>query len=445
MLVAVSLSMERAVQGARTRSILQGAQAEVPEGGDVADNEAMQGDDAGGDEDMGGDGDEGAGEGEGDGEDEDDGRPRAHPLGEGQAHLGSRPPGSPAVKWPHVRMRDSSAEGSAVTSMAISPDGTHIATGMDDAVVRLWKYKNRNLWRKYNGHEDTPWALAFSPDGRLLASAGADYKIIIWDTENEQNPQLFELVGHESDVWSVAFSPDGQYLASGSTDSTVRVWDPRTGDSIRSFPANASSIMQIAWTPDSTRLVSCAEMEGKCWNVAQGEEISTFSGHTSAIWTMHVSPAGDRLITGSEDHTARIWNIDTGETLVIINEHTGTIWSVAFSPDGREVVSGGYDKKVVVSDSFTGEPKHVWTKDDNSEDAIIDSVAFSRAGDLVVSGDAGGAVRLYDNKSGAFVVEWRAHQDKIKTVSFAQDDKDILSSSDDGSVRVWNVADTLRV
>lgn len=377
-------------------------------------------------------------------DDDDDIRRRLDPLGSGEIILGRGGDAEP-VRWPHVSMADPSAEEGAVASMALSPDGVHIATGMDDSIIRIWNYKTGSLSKKLNGHDDTPWSLSYSPDGTRLVSGAGDNLAIIWDVADENRGKLHELVGHDSDVWSVAFSPNGKLIASGSTDSSVRVWDAETGQPLHSFHADGSDVMQVLWTPDSERIVSCAGMGGRCWDVAAGQEVTMFTGHGGAIWCMNISADGRRLVTGSEDRTARIWNITTGEELVTLAEHTGAIWSVAFSPDGQEVVSGGYDSRVVVSDSYTGETKYVWTTDGEDGGAIIDTVAFSRAGDLVVSGGAEGNVNLYDRRSSMFVAQYKAHTDKVKSVQFSRDDLDIISSSDDGSVRVWSVVDTLRL
>lgn len=411
-LVAGSLSLEAAIQNSRTRTIERHAQAHLA----AHDDDAMA---------------------------VDDEAPRGlNPLASGELVLG-RGPQDRAIKWPHLALIDASVEGSAVISMAITPDGSHIATGMDDSVIRIWNYKTGSLFSKLAGHEDTPWSLSYSPDGRRLVSGSADNVAIIWDVFNEVQPELLQLRGHDADVWSVMYSPDGRYIASGATDSSVRVWDADTGEQMHVFNTSSTSIMQVHWTPDSRRVVSCANMEGKCWDVQSGQETTTFTGHEGAIWCMNISAEGDRLITGSEDHTARIWDLGSGQELVTIHEHTGAIWSVAFSSNGQEVVTGGYDNRVIVSDSFTGETRHVWASED--QDVIIDTVAFSRGGDLVASGAADGNVKLYDSRSGAFIAQYQAHTDKVKSVQFSQDDEDVLSSSDDGSVRVWNLVDTLRI
>ncbi|KAJ3541649.1 hypothetical protein NM688_g6056 [Phlebia brevispora] len=160
---------------------------------------------------------------------------------------------------------------------------------------------------------------------------------------------------------------------------------------------------------------------------------------------MSVSKQGDRLVTGLDDHTARIWDILTGDVLVVLSGHDGNVYAVAFSDDGSEVVYGGHDGNVVVADSYTGDIKHIWQEDAGDEETIVNTVSFSHSGDLVAAGAADGNVRLYNNETGNFIAQYSAHTDKVKTVHFAHDDRDLISSSDDGSVRVFSLVDTLRL
>ena len=137
-----------------------------------------------------------------------------------------------------------------------------------------------------------------------------------------------------------------------------------------------------------------------------------------------------------------MWDADTGDELVIINEHTGPVWSTVFSPDGARVASGSYDTLVIVVDSFTGDKYDTLEREPSS---IVNVVAYSADGEFLAAGHADGNVRVYDARTGAFVAEFRGHDDKVKTVEFMPDDDHLVSSSDDGSVRIWGMRDALRL
>ncbi|KAF7789084.1 hypothetical protein EIP86_000017 [Pleurotus ostreatoroseus] len=417
------LSLEHAIRGSRMQTIRRNIQAATEDQMDVEDD-GHDGDEAGNDRPRGSD-----------------------PLGDGSIILGRTLPNGEPIKWPHVSLTDSAADGCAVASIALAPDGTHLATGMDDSVIRIWDYKTGAMKRKLSGHDDTPWSLSYSPDGTLLVSGSADNSAILWNmraADNEQ-PLLLRLEGHTSDVWSVAYSPDGRRIATASTDSKIFIWDSENGDRIRTFEVQGASVMHVLWTPDSTRIVSCGESGARCWSVENGQQLLDFRGHDGAVWCMSLSQQGDRLITGSEDHTARIWSMTTGDELVTLSEHNGAIWAVAFSDDGEDVAFGGYDNRLIVCNSFDGNVKWAWGGDGDDEEIIVNTIAFSRAGDLVAAGAADGGIRLYDNRKGRFIAQYSAHSDKVKSVQFAKDDLDLISSSDDGSVRVFNILDTLRL
>ncbi|KAJ3526613.1 hypothetical protein NM688_g8241 [Phlebia brevispora] len=350
------------------------------------------------------------------------------------------PPCALPLKWAHIALINSSAEGNPVSSIALSPDGVHVATGMEDGIIRIWDYKMGLLTRKLNGLEGTPCALAYSPDGTRLVSGSTDSDAIVWDVSSSmQNPELCRLEGHSAEVWSVAFSPNGMYIATATPDCSVRIWDPVDGSQLLVLQAG-ESVNQAVWKPDSMRVILYGDSGAVCWDVAGREDLVQFREPHTVTWCMSVSKQGDHLVTSLDDHTARIWDI-----AIVLSGHDGNVYAAAFSDNGSEVVYGGHDGNVVVADSYTGDIKHTWQEDASDEEHIVNSVLFSHSGDLVAAGAADGNVRLYDNQTGNFIAQYMAHTDKVKTVHFVHDDLDLISSSDDGSVRVFSLVDTLRL
>ena len=358
-------------------------------------------------------------------------------IGEGQCLLGKDLADGESFEWPHLMLSEN-LEGTAITSVSLAPGGDLLATGSDDGAVRVWSIGIGRLLRKWKTHEDVVWAVAFSPDGQHVASGSADALVILWDPHGEAG----RLEGHTTDVWSVTYSPDGRKLASGSGDQTVMIWDPETLELLHTLGGHMASVMNLAFTAGGKRLVSCADASGRIWDVETGAHLATLQGHTNTICSMAMSNAGDRVITGSEDHSARIWDCETGQELVTIDEHTGPIWAVAFSPDDTEVVTGSYDTTLTTNDSFSGEWHQTFTVE---LPAIVDSVAYSSDGKYIASGAANGTVKLWDRHDGSMIAQWRGHSDRCKSARFVNGNRDILTSSDDGSVRIWSVRDVLRV
>lgn len=365
-------------------------------------------------------------------------------VGEGTCLLG-KDEGTPNAEfdWPHLRLAEDENEGSAISSISLGPGGELVVTGSDDGIVRIWNVQTGQLLQKWHAHEDAVWTVAFSPDGTQVASGSADSMIFLWDPRSTagSDTQPVQLEGHETDVWMLAYRHDGKRLASASVDTTVRIWDPIARTLLHTLAGHQTQPMHLAWTPDGTRVVACADTRGIVWDAETGAQVAVMQGHTGAIWSMAVSHRGDRVVTGAEDHSARIWDLQSGTELVQIHEHTGQVWAVAWSPDDDEVATGSYDSTIVTNDSLSGERRQAF----GEPSMIINTVAYSTHGKYIASGGAEGQVRLWNRRDGSMLAEWQGHQDKCNNTTFINNNKDLLTSSDDGSLRVWSVQDVLRI
>ncbi|GJE97261.1 WD40 repeat domain-containing protein [Phanerochaete sordida] len=342
----------------------------------------------------------------------------------------------------HLLLSEHDDRSSTITSVALSPCGNLAATGCNDKIVRIWNLKTGQLLQKWQWHEGVVSSVAFSSTGAQVASGSADTVIYIWDPTlppGTNTPARLE--GHKAGVSTVAYSPDGKRLASGSVDTTIRVWDATTHQSLFTLRGHATEIVHLAWTADNERVVTIANACGLIWNAFTGEQIAQMNGHGDAICSISVNHAGDRVVTGSEDHSARIWDTRTGQSLAVICEHAGPVCAAAWSPDDEEVVTGAYDSTLVASNASTGQCRRKLSQ----RLAIVDSVAYSKNGKFIASGTAGGRVKLWNWSDGSMVAEWSGHTDRCKKVEFINGDKDILTASDDGSLRIWSVTDVLRI
>ncbi|MCI0387306.1 MAG: hypothetical protein MOB07_00835 [Acidobacteria bacterium] len=158
---------------------------------------------------------------------------------------------------------------------------------------------------------------------------------------------LLTLKGHGDTVPSVAFSPDGKRLATGSWDRTAKLWDAVTGQELATLKGHGDGVSSVAFSPDGKRLATGSfDRTAKLWDAVTGQEITTLKGHADEVSSVAFSPDGKRLATGSRDRTVRLWDAATGQELMTLKGHGDIVSSVAFSPDGKLLASGSYDGTV---------------------------------------------------------------------------------------------------
>ena len=289
------------------------------------------------------------------------------------------------------------------------------------------------------GHKSSVNSVAFSPDGKTLASGSNDNTIRLWNVETGET--IRTLTGHRSSVRSVAFNPVGQTLASGSYDKTIRLWDVTTGETVKTYRENTAEINSLAFSPDGQVLASGKSGFGgtyiRLWDISLGVGVGWYD---SSVWSVAFNPNGKILASGSWN-SVTLWTITIGENvpgairLRTLSGHRDDVRCVAFSPDGTTLASGSADRTIRLWDASTGNTIRTLS----GHRGNVYSVAFSPDGTILASGSSDDIIRLWDASTGDPIITLRGHRDVVYSVAFSPDGETLASGSFDNTIRLWKL------
>ncbi|HEY7308018.1 MAG TPA: protein kinase [Gemmataceae bacterium] len=338
-------------------------------------------------------------------------------------------------------------------NIAFSPDGRWLASGSTDNTVKIWDVETGTEVFSLRCHTGPVFSVFFSPDGRRLASLGWDSSARVWDLSSfrsgASSPEGRVLIlpspprrSRSSGAWAVAFSPDGQLLAvaGGVADGSVRVYNAATGELVHTLEGHIDRVISVAFSPQGTRLASTGEDETvKLWDVTTGQEVLTLRGHNEQVTRALFSPDGRRLATVSLEGTLKVWDatpleVDGPRHSLTLTGHTGIVYGVAFSPDGRRLASASGDQTVKAWDSATG--REVLTFRGHTHTVL--SVAFSPDGERIASAGKDGTVRVWDAATGKEVLTLTGFRGSVRSLAFSPDGKRLATVGAHQLAHVWD-------
>jgi WD40 repeat protein/tRNA A-37 threonylcarbamoyl transferase component Bud32 len=283
------------------------------------------------------------------------------------------------------------------TRLAFSPDGRLLASSHDGGRLVLWDVAAARVKRTIQAHNLLATGVTFSPDGKQLASVSGDSRvpftngeIKLWDPATGK--LRLTLPSSTGGLYAVAFAPDGRTVAATGVRGTVYLWDTATGVKRGTLKGPTSTSLSLAYSPDGKLLAQGLMDVVQIWDLARHERIAQLQGHQDEVECVSFSPDGKTLATGSRDRTARLWDMKSFRERAILKGHRGWVRSLAFSPDGKMLASGCWEHMAKLWDAASGRELLEVPQPGIRAGS---SVAFSRdCKTLAVGGNAN--IRLWD-------------------------------------------------
>lgn len=298
-------------------------------------------------------------------------------------------------------------------------------------------------------------SVAYGPEGRRLLLGSWDGTAQIVDLASGDDPLV---ITHGGFIHAVAFAPNGRLVATGGNDRIVRVWNATTGELVQTLEGHEDAVLSAAFSPDDRWLLSSSyDGTARLWDVASGTTLAVLQAHSWWVWQAVFSHDASQIVTAGQDGRAIVWSVHEDgsrvecEVLTEFSGHNGPVQTASFSPDGQEVVSGGEDGSVLIWKPSEVQPVDLAVRIAGlpeeapphrtlaGHDAAVSCVTFSTDGRLIASSGNDNVVKIWDAPSGKLIKTLRGHGGRVRSCEFSSDGRYLLSGSHDNQAKVWSL------
>lgn len=387
------------------------------------------------------------------------------PVAGGVDRYGDPLPPRAIARLGTTRLRHAGADnshGASVTCLAYAPDGKSVASGGGDGTVRLWEVQSGREILRLRGHQGPISSIAYSPDGTRLVSGGGDTMVFsrkwgdgdrtvrVWELASGR--ELKSLAGHQRGVTAVAFSPDGKRVASGCLDETVRVWDAASGEAIATLGGYSGGVSSLYFSSDGQSLLSADGAHlMRTQEIAGGREgirvqLNGRKGKWPGVDVSNIAPSADgRTIVSVDgsfpDKAVRLWDASTGKERPVSwavdrGSGVGCIYAGLFSPDGKVLATRGGAGGLHLWSVATGAKLHELL----GHEYDVLAFAYSPDGRILASGGDDRSIRFWDTSTGKEIEKAQAHNAWVDGVAFSPDGKTVATIGGDAKLRLWDPA-----
>jgi len=295
----------------------------------------------------------------------------------------------------------------------------------------------------YRGHAARVSAVAWSPDGKRIASASDDRTVQVCDAKTGSRILIYK--GHNAEVYAASWSPNGKYIASAGADKTVQVWDASTGALLTKYTRHTDQVNAVSWSSDSKSIASGSDDHTvQVWNISDGKLMLTYALHTAGVLCVAWSPDNTAIASGSWDNTIQAFStiqtqsFDVGDRIFDYRGHAAEVYSVAWSPNGKRIASASADKVVQVGSGINGAT--IFSYMGHSD--VVYSVAWSPDGTQLASASADKTIQVWSanvkqKTTSQKLFTYLGHSNTVYTVAWSPTGKSLASGSSDDTLQVW--------